>query len=232
MRLKTIGMLGGMSWTSSVEYYRIINSRVQEKKGGSSSAKIIMYSVDFSEIYDMREREGWDAVGREIASIARRVQEAGADFFILAVNTLHIIADRVEEVLDIPLLHITDATAAAIKTAGLKKVGLLGTRYTMCEDFYKVRLRERHGIDVLIPGEEDIDTIHDIIIEELVRDIFLDSSRDACMGIIDSLVEKGAEGIILGCTELPLLLEADRIPVQSFDTMTIHAEAAAETAME
>jgi aspartate racemase len=231
MKLKTIGMLGGMSWTSSVEYYRIINSRVQEKKGGSSSAKIIMYSVDFEEIYDMRERGGWDAVGVEIAGIARRVQEAGADFFILAVNTLHIIADRVEAAIDMPLLHITDATAAAIKQSGLRKIGLLGTSYTMHEDFYRVRLKEKHGIDVVVPGGEDAGRLHEIIIRELVRDRFLDSSRDLCLGIIESLVARGAEGIVLGCTELPLLLSPDLIPVPSFDTMTIHAVAAAEMAM-
>jgi aspartate racemase len=231
MALQTIGMLGGMSWTSSVEYYRIINSTVQKRLGGTSSAKIIMYSVNFSDIYDMREKRGWEAVGDELVEIAKRVQGAGADFFMLAVNTLHIVADRVEEALDIPLLHITDATAGAIKSSGIGTIGLLGTSYTMLEDFYRVRLKEKHGIEVLIPGEEEIEQIHKIIIDELVRDVFLDSSREICLDMIGGLVERGAEGIVLGCTELPLLVKAEDIPVPSFDTMTIHAVAAAEKAM-
>ncbi len=231
MPLKTIGMLGGMSWTSSVEYYRIMNRTVQERMGGSSSAKIVMYSVNFAEMYDILEKGGWDAVGDEVVKIAKRVQGAGADFFILAVNTIHIVADRVEAALDIPLLHIADTTAEAIKAAGMKKIGLLGTKYTMCEDFYRVRLKEKHGIDVVIPGEDDVEGLNTIIFEELVREKFLDGSRDTCLGIIDKLVADGAEGIILGCTELPLLIEAVRVPVPSFDTMMIHAVAAAERAM-
>lgn len=231
MPLKKIGMLGGMSWTSSVEYYRIINRTVQEKKGGSSSAKIIMYSVDFDEMYELLDKGGWDAVGDEVVGIAKRVQEAGADFFILAVNTVHIVADRVEAALDIPLLHIADATAESIKKAGMKKVGLLGTKYTMLEDFYRVRLKEKHGIDVVIPGDEDVEKINTIIFEELVREQFLDKSREACIAIADKLVADGAEGIILGCTELPILIKPEDVPVPSFDTMTIHAVAAAEKAM-
>ncbi len=232
MSLKTIGMLGGMSWTSSVEYYRIINRTVQEKMGGSNSAKIIMHSVNFAEMYELLDRGGWDAVGDKVVEIAGRVEKAGADFFMLAVNTVHIVADRVEEALDIPLLHIADTTAEAIKTAGMKKIGLLGTKYTMLEDFYRVRLKEKHGIDVVIPGDEDVERINTIIFEELVREKFLDESRDACLEISDKLVADGAEGIILGCTELPLLIEAGQIPVPSFDTMTIHAAAAAERSME
>ena len=232
MALKTIGMFGGMSWSSSVEYYRIMNRTVQERMGGSNSAKIVMHSVNFAEIIGIRERGGWDAVGEEVIDIARRLKGAGADFFILAVNTVHIVADRVEAVVDLPLLHIADATADAIKASGMKKVGLLGTRYTMCEDFYRVRLKEKHGIDIVIPGAEDVERIHSIILDELVFEKFLDESRDACLEISDKLVADGAEGIILGCTELPLLISADQIPVPSFDTMTIHAVAAAEKSME
>jgi len=231
MTLRTIGMLGGMSWTSSLEYYRIINQTVQKRLGGSNSARIIMNSVNFSEMYDLLEKGGWDAVGDEVVEVAKRVQEAGADFFILAVNTVHIVADRVEEALDIPLLHIADATAESIEKAGMKKVGLLGTKYTMLEDFYRVRLKEKHGIDVVIPGDEDIERINTIIFEELVREQFLDKSRDACLEMCDKLVADGAEGVILGCTELPLLMMAEDISVPSFDTMTIHAVAAAEKAM-
>ncbi len=232
MALKTIGMFAGMSWASSVEYYRIINRTVQERMGGSNSAKIIMNSVNFAEMIRLRETGGWEAVGDEVVDIAMHVQAAGADFFILAVNTVHIVADRVEAALDIPLLHIADATAGAIKAAGMNKVGLLGTRYTMCEDFYRVRLAEKHGIDVVIPGEEDVERIHRIILDELVIEKFLDESRDACLEMIDRLIAEGAEGIILGCTELPLLIEAEQISVPSFDTMTIHAVAAAERSME
>ena len=188
MPLKTVGMLGGMSWTSSVEYYRIMNRTVQEKMGGSSSAKIIMYSVNFDEMYDLLDSGGWNAVGDEVVGIARCVEKAGADFFMLAVNTVHIVADRVEAALDIPLLHIADTTAEAIKAAGMKRIGLLGTKYTMLEDFYRVRLKEKHGIDVVIPGEEDIEKINTIIFEELVREQFLDSSRAACLEIVDSLI--------------------------------------------
>ncbi len=232
MSIKTIGMLAGMSWSSSVEYYRIMNQTVQERMGGSSSAKIIMHSVNFAEMYDILDKGGWDAVGDVVVEIAKHVQGIGADFFILAVNTVHIVADRVEEALDIPLLHIADATAGAIKAAGLKKVGLLGTKYTMLEDFYRERLKEKHGIEVVIPGEEDVESINTLIFEEIVREQFLDSSRDVCLGIADKLAADGAEGIILGCTELPLLMKPEDISVPSFDTMTIHAVAAAERSME
>jgi aspartate racemase len=232
MALKTIGMFAGMSWASSVEYYRIINRTVQERMGGSEAARIVMYSVNFADMISLRERGGWDAVGDEVVKIARLLEGAGADFLILAVNTIHIVADRVEAAIGIPLLHIADATGEAIKAAGLKKVGLLGTRYTVCEDFYRVRLKEKHGIEVVIPGEDDIERLHSIILDELVMEKFLDESREATLEIIDRLVTSGAEGIILGCTELPLLIEAGRIRVPSFDTMTIHAVAAAERAME
>jgi aspartate racemase len=232
MARKTIGMFAGMSWASSVEYYRIINRTVQERMGGSEAARIVMYSVNFADMISLRERGGWDAVGDEVVKIARLLEGAGADFLILAVNTIHIVADRVEAAIGIPLLHIADATGEAIKAAGLKKVGLLGTRYTVCEDFYRVRLKEKHGIEVVIPGEDDIERLHSIILDELVMEKFLDESREATLEIIDRLVTSGAEGIILGCTELPLLIEAGRIRVPSFDTMTIHAVAAAERAME
>jgi aspartate racemase len=232
MALKTIGMFGGTSWASSVEYYRIMNQTVQQRMGGSNSARIAMYSVNFAELIELREKGGWDAVGEEIISIVRNLETAGADFFIMAVNTMHIVADRVEAAVGLPLLHITDATAEAIKAAGMTRVGLLGTRYTMLEDFYRVRLKEKHGIDVVIPGEEDVEKLHSIILDELVIEKFLDESREACLRMIDGLIADGAEGIVLGCTELPLLIEAHQVPVPSFDTMTIHAVAAAEKAME
>ena len=232
MPLKTIGMFGGMSWTSSVEYYRIMNRTVQEQMGGSSSAKIIMYSVNFDEMYDLLDSGGWNAVGDEVVEIARRVEKAGADFFMLAVNA---VAYRcmISSVRNCELiLHIADTTAGAIKAAGMKKVGLLGTKYTMLEDFYRVRLKEKHGIDVVIPGDEDVERINTIIFEELVREQFLDSSRAVCLEIVDSLIVDGAEGIILKTAQQIFVTRGDDVPVPSFDTMTIHAVAAAEMSME
>lgn len=231
MPLRTIGMIGGTSWTSTLEYYRIMNKTVQERIGGEASAKILMYSVDFSELRAVQKRQGWDAVAGVLIDIARRLRTAGADFLVLGANTLHITADRIEEALDMPLLHIADATAAAIKKAGMGTVGLLGTKYTMREAFYRVRLKERHGIDVVVPADGDIERINAIIFGELVRDVFREESRGEVLRIAGGLVEAGAEGIVLGCTELPLLVKSEQIPVPSFDTLTLHAVAAAERAM-
>lgn len=231
MPLRTIGLIGGLSWASTIEYYRIINKTVQERMGGDTSAKMMMYSVNFAEFLALQREKGWDAVAGEMIGIARRLEAAGADFLVLAVNTVHIVADRIEEAVDIPLLHIADATAEAIKAAGIGKVGLLGTRYTMTEAFYRVRLKERHGIDVVVPGAEDVEKLHTIILDELVREVFRDETREKVLDMAGGLVGKGAEGIVLGCTELPLLVTADQIPVPSFDTLTLHAAAAAERAM-
>lgn len=231
MALRTIGMIGGTSWTSSLEYYRIINKTVQERIGGEASARLVMYSVNFAELYALQKERGWDAVAEMFTGIAGGLRGAGAEFLVLAANTVHIVADRVEERSGLPLLHIADATAGAIKAAGMKTVGLLGTRFTMREAFYRVRMKERHGIEVLVPGDADMERIHSIIFGELVRDVFRDESREQVLRIAADLTGAGAEGIVLGCTELPLLVTADRLPVPSFDTLTIHAVAAAERAM-
>ncbi|MDD3642686.1 MAG: aspartate/glutamate racemase family protein [Candidatus Krumholzibacteria bacterium] len=231
MAKRTIGMIGGISWASSIEYYRIINKTVQERIGGEASARLIMYSVDFSELRSAQKNRGWDAVAEMLIDIARRLRVGGADFLVMAANTVHIVADRVEAAVDMPLLHIADATAGTIRAAGMKKVGLLGTRYTMTEDFYRARLKQRHGIDVIVPGEGDIERINEIIFGELVRDVFRDESRDEVLRIAGGLVAAGAEGIVLGCTELPLLVKPGQIPAPSFDTLTLHAVAAAERAI-
>jgi aspartate racemase len=231
MPLKTIGMIGGTSWTSTLEYYRIMNKTVQERVGGEASAKLIMYSVDFSELRSVQKQRGWDAVADMLIDISRRLQGAGAEFLVLGANTLHIVADRLEEALDMPLLHIADATAAAIRAAGMGTVGLLGTRYTMMEAFYRVRLKEKHGIEVVVPPQDDIERVDSIIFDELVRDVFKDESRGEVLRVAGGLVEAGAEGIVLGCTELPLLVSAEQVPVPSFDTLTLHAVAAAERSM-
>jgi aspartate racemase len=231
MSLKTIGMIGGTSWASTVEYYRIMNRTVQERIGGEASAKLIMYSVDFSELRKLQKEHGWDAVADMLIDISRRLQIAGAEFLVLGANTLHIVADRLEDALDLPLLHIADATAASIKAAGMRTVGLLGTRYTMMEAFYRVRLKEKHGIEVVVPEQDDIERIDAVIFGELVRDVFRDESRGEVLRVTGDLVKAGAEGIVLGCTELPLLVTAEQIPVPSFDTLTLHAVAAAERSM-
>jgi aspartate racemase len=232
MAMQTIGMFAGTSWASSVEYYRIINQTVQKMLGGNNSAKMVIHSVNFEELIETRDTGGWEAVGDEVVQIAKDLKAAGADFFMLAVNTIHIVADRIEPEAGIPILHIADTTAAAIKAAGLKKVGLMGTRYTMLEDFYRVRLKEMHGIDVIVPGAEDVDKLHDIIFDELVIEKFLEPSRLECLRMAEDLASAGAEGVILGCTELPLIMKPEDMSVPSFDTMTLHAVAAAERAVE
>jgi aspartate racemase len=231
MPLRTIGLIGGISWASTLEYYRIINKTVQERIGGEASAKLVMYSVDFSELRSAQKQRGWGAVAEMFIDISRRLQAAGAEFLVMGANTVHIVADRIEEAVDMPLLHIADATAGAIRAAGMGKVGLLGTKYTMREEFYRVRLKERHGIDVVVPGDEDILRIDSIIFGELVRDVFREESRREVLRIAGALAEEGAEGIVLGCTELPLLVKAEQMPIPSFDTLAIHAVAAAELAM-
>jgi len=230
--MKTAGILGGMSWTSSIEYYRVMNQLVYEKLGDSHSAKLILWSVDFREHLDIHKHEGWDGVAEEAIDIARKLRAAGADFLIMAVNTLHRVADQVEAAVDLPLLHIADATAEAIKALGMDKVGLLGTRYTMTEDFYRVRLKERHGIDVVIPNQEDRIRVDQIIFEELVVDRYEESSQRNCLDVMDRLAGEGVQGIVLGCTELPRLVSGQPTTVPTFDTLRIHAQAATNFALD
>ena len=225
--MKTIGLIGGMSWESTVPYYQIINRTIAEKLGGLHSARIILYSVDFFEIEQLQHEGRWEETGSILADAAQRLEKAGASFLVLCTNTMHKVASDIESLTSIPLLHIADATAKVIKDSGLSCVGLLGTRFTMQQDFYKGRLENIHGISVLTPGEEDQDTVHRIIYEELCLGRILETSRTKYRDIIEKLVLAGAQGIILGCTEIPMLVHLEDAHVPLFDTTEIHARAAA-----
>ncbi len=225
--MKTLGLIGGMSWESTVPYYRIVNETVAQRLGGLHSAKLVLASVDFHDIEVMQRDGGWDAAGQHLAEIARSLERAGAEGLVLCTNTMHLVAGALEAAVSIPLLHIADATAAAIGEAGLARVGLLGTRFTMEQDFYRGRLRERHGLDVVIPERADRDVVHGIIYEELCLGRVLDESREAYRRVLRRLAEAGAQGVILGCTEISLLVGAADSPVPVFDTTAIHARHAA-----
>jgi len=229
--MKTIGLLGGMSWESSIEYYRVINEVARQRLGGLHSAKSVMLSVDFAEIEVLQRQRRWDQATRLMLDAARRVEAAGADFLVICTNTMHKMADDVEAGLGIPLLHIADATAEKVKAAGLRRVGLLGTRFTMEEDFYRGRLVERHGLDVLVPDHTGRETVHAIIYHELVVGKIEPASRANYLDVINRLVADGAEGIILGCTEIGLLVKPGDVNVELFDTTRIHAAAAVERAI-
>jgi len=229
--MKTIGMLGGMSWESSIEYYRIINETVKEKLGGLHSAKSLMVSVDFAEIEALQHAGKWDEATQAMIEAARHVETGGADLLIICTNTMHKMADEVEAAIGIPLLHIADATAEAIKAQGLSKIGLLGTKFTMEEEFYRGRLVEKHGLEVLIPETEEREIVHRVIYDELVLGQIKSESREAYKNIIEKLIAAGAQGIILGCTEIGLLVKDEDSRVPLFDTTYIHAVAAVEMAL-
>ena len=229
--MKTIGLIGGMSWESSLEYYRIINETVKDKLGALHSANCLMFSVDFAEV-EILQREGrWDEAGQMMVKAGQRLQRGGADFVVLCTNTMHKLADQLQAGIQIPLLHIADATAEKIQAAGLHKIGLLGTRFTMEHDFYKGRLVERFGLDVLIPDAPDRREVHRVIYEELVLGAVYEESRQEYIRIMENLVAAGAEGIILGCTEIELLVKPGDSRVPLFPTTRIHAEAAVEYAL-
>jgi aspartate racemase len=229
--VKTIGLIGGMSWESTVPYYRQVNETIKEHLGGLHSAKVVLYSVDFHEVERLQHAGDWDAAGALLADAARSLQAAGADFLVLCTNTMHKVAHAIEGAVNIPLFHIADPTAEEIKRAGHTRIGLLGTRFTMEQAFYKDRLRERHGLDVIVPGQEDRDIVHRIIYEELCLGRIVDGSRDEYRRIIAALVEQGAQAIILGCTEISLLVAQQDAAVPLFDTTAIHARKAAEWAL-
>lgn len=229
--MRTIGLIGGMSWVSTVPYYEIINSTVNAELGGLHSARLLLYSVDFDEIEALQHADRWDEAGNVLADAARRLALAGADFLVLCTNTMHRVAGRIEAAVDIPLLHIADATAQAIAAASLKRVGLIGTRFTMEEPFYRDRLTERYGLDVLVPDAGERETIHRVIYEELCRAEIRSDSRAAFVAIANGLVAHGAQGLILGCTEVGLLLRPGDVAVPLFDTARLHAEAAARHAL-
>ncbi|MBM7059165.1 aspartate/glutamate racemase family protein [Pseudomonas sp. UL073] len=229
--MKVIGLIGGMSWESTLPYYRLVNEAVKERLGGLHSAKLVLYSVDFHEIERLQQSGDWEAAGRLLADAARALQAAGAEFLVLCTNTMHKVAPAIEAAVRIPLLHIADPTAAAIKQAGWQRVGLLGTRFTMEQAFYRERLSERHGLAVLIPDAADRDIVHRIIYEELCLGQVRDESRAEYRRIMAALVEQGAQVIILGCTEIALLVSAADATVPLFDTTRIHAQQAAEYAL-
>ncbi|GAB2904957.1 aspartate/glutamate racemase family protein [Paralcaligenes sp. KSB-10] len=225
--MKTIGLLGGMSWESTVPYYTIINTVIKKRLGDLHSAKIVLYSVDFQEIETFQHEGDWAAAGDYLGKCAQALQKAGADFVVVCTNTMHKVASRIQETGGLPVLHIADATAHAIKNSKLGKVGLLGTRFTMEQEFYKGYIESHHGLKILVPDAEDRNLVHKIIYEELCLGIISDSSRKEYLRIIETLTRQGAEGIILGCTEIGLLIKAADVAVPVFDTAAIHAEAAA-----
>ncbi|MBL8300027.1 MAG: aspartate/glutamate racemase family protein [Rhodanobacteraceae bacterium] len=228
--MKTLGLLGGMSWESTIPYYRIINQQVRDRLGGLHSARLVLYSVDFAVIEQLQMQGDWDEAGRELAKAAAALQRAGAQAVVICTNTMHKVAAAVEAGSGLPLLHIADATAARIRAAGLARVGLLGTRFTMEQDFYRQRLVAQ-GLDVLVPDAAQRDVVHRVIYDELCRGEIRDTSREAYRAIMADLVQRGAEGIILGCTEIGLLISAADTTVPTFDTTRIHAEAVADWAL-
>jgi aspartate racemase len=230
--MKTIGLLGGMSWESTVPYYRIINEAVGERLGGLHSARVVLYSVEFQEIEILQHAERWEETADILTAAARSIEAGGADFLVICTNTMHKVAPQIEEGIGIPLLHIADATATEIKAAGLTTVGLLGTKFTMEHDFYRGRLEENHGLEVVVPDELERGTVHRVIYEELCLGTVRNESRNAYRGIIAGLVARGAEAIILGCTEISMLVGWEDSTVPVFDTTMIHAHKAVDWALE
>ena len=229
--MKTIGLIGGMSWESTQVYYRRINELVRERLGGLHSARLLLYSVDFHDIDAMQRSGEWQRAGEYLAGLGEALTTAGADFLVLCTNTMHKVAPAIEAAAGAPLLHIADATAAAIRQAGLRQVGLLGTAFTMEQQFYRERLQREHGIAVRIPGEIDRARVHRIIFEELCRGITRGESREELREIVARLQAQGAEGIILGCTEISLLLQQPDVALPLFDSTEIHARAAVDQAL-
>ncbi len=229
--MKTIGLLGGMSWESSIEYYRIINETVRQRLGGVHSAQSLMVSVDFAEIEALQHAGAWEKLTRAMIEAAQRLERGGADGIVICTNTMHRMADDMAAAVAIPILHIADAVAAAIRAQHLTTVGLLGTRFTMQGAFYRQRLTEKHRLEVIIPDEAGQTQVHDIIYQELVKGVIRDESRQVYAEVIRGLQARGAEGVILGCTEIPLLIHQKDSPMPVFDTTRIHAEAAVDWAL-
>jgi aspartate racemase len=229
--MQTIGLIGGMSWESSAEYYRIINQETNRRLGGVHSAQCLMWSADFDEIKRLQHEGDWDRLAEAMKQAALRLERGGADFIVVCTNTMHRLADAIASTVSIPLLHIADPTAERIKSAGFQRIGLLGTAFTMEQDFYKGRLQDKHGLDVIVPDEDDRRIVHEIIYKELVLGQVKAESRQAYREIIARLIERGAQGIILGCTEIMLLVKDEDSAVPLFDTTTIHAVAAVDEAL-
>jgi len=230
--MKTIGLLGGMSWESTQEYYRIINEEVRNQKGGTYSAKCLLYSFNFNDIEKLQHAGGWDGLKDTLIEKSQILKEGGADFLVICTNTMHVLADDIEEATGLKVLHIADATGAEASKLGMKKVGLLGTRYTMEGDFYKGVLINNHNIEAIVPEEADKDIVHQIIYEELVQGKIKEESKQAYIRVINNLVERGAEGIVLGCTEIPLLIKQDDVDIPVLSTTDIHAKAVTDFALK
>lgn len=230
--MKTIGLIGGMSWESSLEYYRIINEEVKKRLGGFHSAQCLMYSVDFSEIEVLQHRGEWEKLAWILSQVAVRLEAGGADFLVLCTNTMHKVAPQIEAAVNIPLLHIADPTAERIKARGYRKIGLLGTRFTMEEDFYRGRLEKKHGLEVLVPEPAEREMVHHVIYYELCDGRLQEESRRKFAAVIEKLAAAGAQGVILGCTEIGLLVKEKDSLLPLFDTTIIHAEAAVEYALK
>ena len=229
--MKTIGLIGGMSWESSLEYYRIVNETVKEKLGGLHSCKCLMYSVDFGVIEALQHQNKWDELTKLMIEAAQNLKHGGADFIVICTNTMHKMAPEIETATGLNVLHIADVTGAAISKNQIQKVGLLGTRFTMEGDFYKKRLKDNYDIEVIIPEDADRQIIHDIIYNELCLGLIKDDSRQKYINIINKLCANGAEGIILGCTEIPLLIKQSDVLIPVYDTTKIHAESAVDFAL-
>lgn len=229
--MKTMGLIGGMSWESSLEYYRIVNETVKEKLGGLHSCKCLMYSVDFGVIEALQHQNKWDELTKLMIEAAQNLKHGGADFIVICTNTMHKMAPEIETATGLNVLHIADVTGAAISKDQIQKVGLLGTRFTMEGDFYKKRLKDNYDIEVIIPEDADRQIIHDIIYNELCLGIIKDDSRQKYINIINKLCANGAEGIILGCTEIPLLIKQSDVLIPVYDTTKIHAESAVDFAL-
>ena len=230
--MKTIGLIGGMSWESSLEYYRLINEGIKARLSGLHSAQCLMYSVDFAEIEVLQHEGRWTEAAHLLSEASQNLERGGADFIVLCTNTMHNVADEMQASVKIPLLHIADATAQRVKEAGIQKIGLLGTRFTMEEAFYKGRLSQKYGLTVMVPAAPDREIVHRVIYDELVLGVIEPRSKAQYLGIIAQLVEQGAEGVILGCTEIGLLVQQADSPVPLFDTTRIHAKAAVEYALQ
>ncbi|MDR2960738.1 MAG: aspartate/glutamate racemase family protein [Stenotrophomonas sp.] len=229
--MKTLGLIGGMSWESSAQYYRLINEAVRDRLGGAHSAQLLLWSVDFAGIKQLQHEGDWDALGTHMVDAAQRLQAGGAELLLICTNTMHALADRIESACRLPLLHIADPTATAIVRAGARRVGLLGTAFTMEQDFYRGRLEQRFGLEVLVPDAADRRCVHDIIYQELILGVVSETSRRRYAEVIARLTARGAEAIILGCTEIMLLVRPEDSAVPLFDTTSLHAIAAVDAAL-
>lgn len=230
--MKTIGLIGGMSWESTLEYYKILNETVKVKLGGLHSAKCLLYSVDFAKIEELQHENRWEELTNIMIDVAKGLKDGGAEFIVICTNTMHKMADDIEQEVGIKVLHIAEATGKKVVEQGMKKVGLLGTKFTMESEFYKKVLKEKFSIDVVIPDEEERKIVHDIIYNELCRGVIKESSKEEYKRVINNLAKKGAEGVILGCTEIPLLINQEQSCIPVFDTTKIHAVSAVELAVE